>query len=354
MNQQLQRLDVSHFRSHASRGLELGPVTAIVGPNGAGKTNLLEALWFLATTRSFRAVRETEMIAWGQPALHVVVDEYEIRLAQEPRVQKAVRIRGVAHRPLEYLGELRAILFTPDSLNIVSGSPAERRRFIDTLLSQRERETAQALLRYRRVLNQRNALLRLIAGGRASASELEPWDQQLVSLGVAITSARIRVVDQLAGPVERYYHDISGQPAAQLRLIYRPSIDLDMRVFRQQLAEIRDREVAAQITLIGPHRDDLAVDLDGHPAASHASRGETRSIVLALKWAESDLVQDADHRPLLLLDDLFSELDGRHRDALQQLLVAHQTVCTTTDPDNLPQSARANASLVDLSIKGPN
>lgn len=289
------------------------------------------------------------MISWGESGLRVTADEVEVRLAREPKAQKIVMVRGVVRRPLDYLGEVRAILFTPDSLSIIIGSPAERRRFLDTILSQSNRLIAQTLVRYRHVLGQRNALLRLIALGRADVAELQPWDQQLASLGTAITRARQATTTRLMETLPGFYRSMSGQPSDELGLTYQAGAGDSQEDFLARLEEFRDRELRGQVTLVGPHRDDFIVSLNGHLAGPHASRGEVRSIVLALKWAESQLMTDEDHQPILLLDDLFSELDGLHRDALQQLLSAHQTICTTTDRHNLPTGLGTAATVVEIS-----
>ncbi len=348
MEQRLTGFEVSNFRSHADRRIELGPLTAFIGPNGAGKTNLLEALWFLATTRSFRAAREIEMIAWGQAGLRVAANDYEIRLVQEPRVQKLVMVRGVPQKPLDYLGEIRTILFTPDSLAVVSGAPGDRRRFVDTILSQRNQLVAHALVAYRHVLVQRNALLRLISFGQAAPAELVPWNQQLVAHGETITTAREGLIAFLNEVVPDHYRDISERPDDTLRLEYQPSSGRSTEGFLERLERLEQREIQSQMTLVGPHRDDFLVLLNGYPAAPHASRGEIRSIVLALKWGESAVMHDDEHPPLLLLDDLFSELDEHHRAALERLLATHQTVCTTTDRNNLPPALRHQASVIEL------
>ncbi|MEK7460596.1 MAG: DNA replication/repair protein RecF [Patescibacteria group bacterium] len=345
----LTQVELENFRSHRHRSLKLGGATIFVGPNGVGKTNILEAIWCLATTRPFRTSRDSELIHWEAASTAVVGDAFEMRLVREPIIRKALFIGGVPRRPLEYLGELRAVLFTPDSLAILSGPPRERRRFLDTLLAQGDRSAARELVAYRQLLVQRNALLRLIHLGQAGAGELEPWDSQLIVLGSRLTQRRADILDILVPQILKYYGRLGGLEARSLAIMYQPIGSADPAVFAERLAANRAREIALQVTLVGPHRDDFLVSLRGHPLADYGSRGEIRTVLLALKWAEYDyLARDQETRPILLLDDLFSELDPAHRQALAEFLDNVQAVITTTDCGHLPQHLTKRATIIEL------
>jgi DNA replication and repair protein RecF len=324
-----------------------------MGPNGVGKTNLLESLWCLATTRSFRANHEGELIRWEAAGAKVTGDDFEIRIVREPMVSKSLFIRGVSYRPLDYLGELKAVLFTPDSLGIISGSPSNRRRFLDTLLSQRSRQGARDLLKYRHVVASRNALLRLIGLSRARRDELSPWDSQLAELGARLTKERALLIESLTPRAVADFRVFGGQTARELQFTYQATGATDPEVFLAELHKLFDRELRFQATLLGPHRDDLAIWLDGRPIGEHGSRGEIRTALLAIKSAEYHTLlekkTDAGLAPLLLLDDLFSELDERHREALGEFLAQGQTIITTTELAHLPRELQRKATVIQLS-----
>lgn len=343
----LSQLILQNFRSHRDRTIELGPVTAIVGPNGVGKTNILEAVWVLATTRSFRTNRELDLVHWDEGHTEITGGDYMIRIVREPSYQKGLFIRGVPHRTVEYLGELPAVLFTPDSLKIATGTPADRRRFLDTIVAQQSKDLARTLLRYRQVVIQRNALLRLIRDHRSRPADLEPWDEQLINLGMRIIQARRLLADQLMERVGQRYAQLANRPAEPLELVYRATSGDTEDDFRGRLARQREREIALQTTLVGPHRDDIEFLLRGR-LLEYASRGEVRTVMLALKWSECEVVAQGGQIPLLLLDDLFSELDQHHREAIAGLLQTTQSLCTTTDLSHIPTSLTGSLRLVEL------
>lgn len=339
---------VDNFRSHEHLQVKLGPLTIIHGPNGAGKTNLIEALWMLATTRSFRTVRDSTVVRWGAEAARVVADSFELVVVRSPSPAKIMRIRGVIRNGIDYLGELRAVLFLPESFRILLGGPEERRRFFDTILAQQDRVVARLLLTYRRIVRQRNQLLLAIAQGNARETELDPWDKQLIETGVAITSARRVLVEQLAAPFMAHHHELGPERSRPVGLTYQPAASEDPAEYQARLLAARPRELALGVTLVGPHRDDLVITLDGRPAADHGSRGELRRILVALKWAEVDLYTRNNALILLLLDDVFSEFDAAARAAVLKLPRKVQTILTTTDLTFLAGDRPADAVLVAL------
>lgn len=348
----LVRLELENFRSHRAFVAELGPQTILVGPNGAGKTNILEALWALATTRSFRALHDADMIHWAAPAAWVRGDGYELRLVREPSLKKVMVAHGVVQRPLEYLGQLRAVLFTPESLAVLTGPPAGRRRFLDTLLAQSSRAAARELAWYRQILGQRNALLRLIHEGRAGQEELTVWNEQLIRAGSSMTAKRQDLLASLAALTNQSHSRLAGLPQ-ELVFRYFATGSPEPAEFAERLYRASSREAAFQATLVGPHRDDFVIESRGRPVGSVGSRGEIRTVVLALKWAEFTCLAERAHDeerepPIILLDDLFSELDQAHREALEELLQTEQVVVTATELEYLPPLLAQRGQIIHL------
>lgn len=302
----------------------------------------------LATTRSFRTNRDYQAIHWDARATHVTSGDWELTLARDPKPQKVCQIRGVVHRPVEYLGSLRAVLFTPASFELFA-SPAGRRLWLDTILAQHNRASAHRLLQYRQIIRQRNALLRAIAQHRAVAAELAVWNTTLATVAAELTRDRATLLAALTPNIQAHFLALAaGADETRLGLTYRPSGPADAVKFLGQLAELQERELALQATLLGPHRDDVLLTLGDHPAEEHASRGQLRRILLALKWAELDQLGADDTPILLLLDDVFSELDADHRTALAEMTRAAQTVITTTDLGALNPQLITGATIVTL------
>lgn len=345
----LQQLSLVNFRSHTARSIELASRTVIVGSNGIGKTNVLEALWLLATTKSFRSTRIEQIVRWDADATQVRLDDWEFIVARVPQLAKVFKVRGIVRRPIDYLGTLRSVLFTPDSYRLLIDGPPERRRFLDTISAQSDRALARLLIQYRQILKQRNTLLRHIRFQGAPITDLAIWDEQLVATALQITAARTQLLDKLRPHIQTYHAAIGGTRAAKLVVNYQPSSPASIDHFYKKLADVRDRELATQISLIGPHRDTFSIELAGRPAEMHASRGELRRILLALKWAEVTLLRETEAPLLLLLDDVFSEFDAEHRAALFELTREVQTVLTTTELHHLPPDfLDSQTTVVDL------
>ena len=360
----LRELELDHFRSYERLRLSLGPgLTLLVGDNAAGKSNLLEAVALLAMTRSPRASTEGEMIGWSalaaasleEPAVARVGGraeradgpvQVEIALVARadaqgrpaptrtgaPLTSKRLRLNGVARRATQVVGRISAVLFTTLDIEILTGPPSRRRRFLDLLIAQSDRGYARAYGRYDKAVTQRNAVLKRMAEGAAGAGELAPWDDVLAEAGGAVLAARASAVAALAELAPARHRFLAPEPeagAGPLRLDYQPALhtapwppgdrptpDDAGALLRDAMAAARRREVAAGATLVGPHRDDVALLLGDRPAGRYASRAQQRSIALALRLAEADLLrQRAGEAPILLLDDLFSELDAARREA---------------------------------------
>ncbi|MSQ06921.1 MAG: DNA replication and repair protein RecF [Dehalococcoidia bacterium] len=374
----LSRLVLTNFRSLLQLDLALpAGVVVFFGDNAQGKTTLLEAAYLLAIGRSFRADAEREVLnfqaaAGGESALvggHIAKggesDALHLQiyvgfrpvgaapaaaagpdaLEQAPQrpglnysVQKEVRVSRSRRTAAGLVGLLGAVLFSAEDIQLVQGPPSGRRRYLDILSSQADPMYLKSLQRYQRMVQQRNRLLRALREGRAQAPELEFWDQELVREGSLITWQRRQATIALSRLCDAEYRQLSGS-AEELTLRYQPSMppgeDLadTQRGFRQRLARLRPRELAAGATLLGPHRDDFLLLSKGVDLGVFASRGEARTLALALRLAEAAYLSAArGDEPVVLLDDVLSELDAsRRRLVLQKVAGYQQALITTTD-----------------------
>jgi DNA replication and repair protein RecF len=334
------------------------------GPNAAGKTSLLEAIVLLAWGRSHRTSTEGELVRWGQELARVEAsvgrpdaqpedrDAIEVALVRTPGggARKRIRVNGVARRATSLAGALRTVMFAPEDMLLVAGSPTLRRDALDRIAGERSPAYARDLSTYGRVLQQRNSLLRRIREEQASRAELRFWDGSLLDAGAAVREERARLLEALAGPLGAAHAEIAPDEAAAGRLVMAYSTNAPQlgqetvrEALERRLAETADKEVWNGSTLIGPHRDDVVFELDGRPLASFASRGQQRTAILAFKLAELDLLTALDGRPpLLLLDDVFSELDPERRSHLVRRIAGlPQAFVTTTTLDDLDPGLRS-------------
>jgi DNA replication and repair protein RecF len=357
----LERLEVVDFRNHDRASVELpAGVSALVGPNGVGKTNLLEAVGYLATLGSHRVGQDAALIRAGSSSavIRATVQRAGRRLLVDLEFRPGSGVRGRVNgaavpRARDLLGVVRATVFAPEDLGLVRGDPEERRRFLDTLATQRLPRYHGSRQDYDRVLRQRNTLLRS-AGGRLPASALatlEVWDEKLASAGAEIWSERLRLVAALTPRVELAYQSLAGRDD-MVEVAYVSSVagtaglDPDpaklAQALRERLVADRAREVERGITLSGPHRDDLALALRGLPARTHASHGEAWSLALALRLGSHRLLAEEGEEPVLLMDDVFAELDRQRRDRVAEAaLAAEQTIVTAAIPEELPGELNA-------------
>ncbi len=341
----LRHLWLNDFRSFHSAELAMGDgITGIVGANGQGKTNLLEAMGWLATMRSFRGVPAEALVRHGcdqaviraevcWPDREVLI---EAELAARGRNRVQINRQRLA-RSRDLLGGLRVSVFSPDDLGLVKGGPAERRRYLDeTLVALHPRHDA-VQREVDRVLAQRNALLRQ-AGGRldpSAAFTLDVWDAKLAAAGETLAAARRHLVERLVPEVRLAYVQLAGMDDIEVTAIYQSSWDGPLA---DALAEARVDDVRRGVTLVGPHRDELELGIGGLPARTHGSQGEQRGLALALRLAAHRLVTAAvETTPVLLLDDVFSELDPDRSEALLAHLPAGQAVLTSAS--GLPRGA---------------
>jgi DNA replication and repair protein RecF len=337
----VRRLSLTDFRNYAGATLELDDgLTVVTGDNGQGKTNLVEALAWLATLESFRGAPADALVRAGADRavlradiLHAdgraVLAEAELPRTGRHRVQ--INRQRLA-RARDLLGVLQVSVFSPDDLALVKGGPGERRRYLDATLVALHRKHDSLRIDLERILRQRNTLLKQ-ASGRLSPEiglTLDVWDAKLTSTGEALGHARAELTAELEPLVGKAYADIAGDPS-EVRLRYEPG----WRVtgLAAALAASRAEDLRRQLTLVGPHRDDVDVDLAGLPARTHASQGEQRCVAFALRLAAHIAVTERlGSPPLLLLDDVFSELDRDRAHALVAHLPAAQVVVTTAGP----------------------
>ena len=313
----------------------------MVGDNAVGKTNLIEALWMLARGKSFRAGHDREMIRYATEIGRVkgVADGGELEVVIIPH--KRYLVNGVPKRRMDFVGKLPAVLFRPEDMELIAGSPHVRREYLDGVLEQVDAEYRRSLLSYKKGLRQRNKLLERIRDGEAQHSQLLFWDQLLIKNGDVIAQKR----QELIGFVnEAFGRDKISQVFGGLEMVYDRSVVSEGRL--QQYAR---EEVAAGITLVGPHRDNFLVIANKRDLSVYGSRGEQRLAILALKLAELSFVTGKiGQRPLLLLDDIFSELDHEHREDVLQVVGQQQTILTTTDLHLVEPKYRRKMELINL------
>lgn len=351
----LEALDLVGFRAYDELAARFGDGPQLIwGPNAAGKTSLLEAIVVLARGSSHRTGGDAELIRWGAEvarlagsvgdnALEVVL----VRPGSPAAAQggrKRIRVNGVARRAAALGERLRVVLFAPEDMLLVVGSPGLRRSVIDQLAAAAVPGYAAELSTYGRALQQRNGLLRAIREETATRDELRYWDRPFLDAGSAVVEARLALLGRLAEPLAAANLEIAPEEvdAGPLRLEYATNApaaagESAREALARRLAETAEKEVWNGTTLVGPHRDDATFRLAGRDLADFASRGQQRTAILALKLAELDLLASVDGRPpLLLLDDVFSELDPARRGHLVRRIAAlPQAFVTTTTPDDL-------------------
>ncbi|WP_431945456.1 DNA replication/repair protein RecF [Actinacidiphila sp. bgisy167] len=350
-------LSLADFRCYARVEVPLDPgVTAFVGPNGQGKTNLVEAVGYLATLGSHRVASDAPLVRMGADRAivraSVVQGERQqlVELEINPgRANRARLNRSSQVRPRDLLGIVRTVLFAPEDLALVKGDPGERRRFLDELLTARTPRLAGVRSDYERVLKQRNTLLKSAAmarrhGGRgADLSTLDIWDQHLARAGAELLAQRLDLTHALQPLADKAYEQLApgGGPVV---LEYRSSIGERIAgasgreqlygLLLEALGEARRQEIERGVTLVGPHRDDLSLKLGQLPAKGYASHGESWSYALALRLASYELLRADGGEPVLVLDDVFAELDARRRARLAELVAPGEQVLVTAAVDD--------------------
>jgi len=411
----IDRLCLTDFRNYAHLDLAL-PAGLVVfnGRNAQGKSNILEAITLCAMSKSFRTANERELVRFGSEGHFTRVEATVLRRRDQVQVEvvvadtgrsaegmpdhsvasgdslapppptgmprKRIRVNGVPRRAMDLVGQITAVIFSPSDLDLVIGSPGDRRRFLDLTLCQVHPSYCRTLSQYQKVLLQRAALLRRIRDDKENQGDLRFWDEQLATLAAPIMLERALFLEQATGAAARVYAALAhadqeresvaaghsseirqgavAEDSAGLRLVYRPSYDGSLAAgsaevsagLRSRLSSLRQREIAQGANVLGPHRDDLAFFADGMDISTYGSRGQQRSVALALKLAELDYIEhETGDQPILLLDDVLSELDEeRRRDLLGAIHSLDQVLLTTTDIASLPSEVRSLAHVYQV------
>ncbi len=374
----LQHLSLTNFRNYTRLEISLpdGPIL-LHGANAQGKTSLLEAIYYLATGRSPWTSSDRELLNWRAENdmlpfsrvcaevqnRHASVTRIEITLfrdqADQTRFRKEIKVNGLKKRAVDLLGEVNVVLFLPQDLALIEGTPTDRRRYLNITLAQTNPQYAQALITLDKSLTQRNALLRRLSMRGSDSGELGYWDDQLINAGSTIIAGRQRLLRELEGLAQEVHRELTGSKE-MLELHYLPSftptakadgqlsfdvpgLDLHRQLspdeiapqFREALTGMRREEIARGMTLIGPQRDEMRFSVNGRDLGRFGSRGQARTAVLAIKLAEMRWMQSATHEwPVLLLDEFIAELDAERRAyLLDHINGANQSILTTTEPD---------------------
>jgi DNA replication and repair protein RecF len=357
-------LSLTNFRNYVRQEFAFAPGRVLLlGENAQGKTNVLEAVFLLAVGRSERAMTDADYIAWSarddaQPVARIAGTALradgevtvELSIAGRPGAtgmiaSKRFRLNGVAKRMADAAGAIAAVLFTTDDMELVRGAPSGRRRYLDVMLTQMDRRYGRALSRYGKVVTQRNALLKRIREGDAKKGELGYWDDELSREAADLLIARAAACERLSPLAAASHTRLSGERET-LAVAYAPRFDWSpariataspeeiAETLTERLRATQARDIGAGLTLTGPHRDDVTLTLDGEPAASFASRGQQRTAALALRLAEAALLHErTGERPVLLLDDVLSELDEARRASVLGAIDADQALITSADAD---------------------
>jgi DNA replication and repair protein RecF len=326
----LKKITLRNFRNYPKKTFDFDSgATLIVGPNAIGKTNILEAIYALCIGKSFRAEKEDEVIKDGESVTAVTTDELEIIFDNRGRFTKTYRVNGVGKRQIDFVGNLRAVLFCPQDIEIATDSPSIRRKYLDSVLNQIFKDYRISLHVYEKALRQRNRLLWQIRESRITNQEsrglLDYWNNLLIDNGAIIHNRRKDYLNYLNLP---YDHSI---------------------ISAERLERYSAEEIGAATTLVGPHRDDFKVMVKGKSAKSFGSRGEQRLAVFNIKLGELSYIEKiTGEKPILLLDDIFSELDHENRHKVLEIIPKQQTIMTTTDLHLVDRHSLNNLELITL------
>jgi DNA replication and repair protein RecF len=351
----LKSITLQNFRNYEKTEFKFsGKTTLIIGENTAGKTNLIEAIYFLATGKSFKTDRDSEIIKFGEkvarvtgqinPSTSLGVKKLEVVIAitEAIRPLKRYLVNGVSKRRVDFAENFSAVIFSPEDLDIIALSPSLRRRFLDEILEQTDRDYRAALTSYSKALRQRNALLQIVQEtGKRSERQFEYWDDILIENGQLITKKREELINFLNTESKEIFACV---------LNYDKSV-----ISKDRLLQYQAGEVGAGITLVGPHRDDFLVkmlnaeDSTAHELKFFGSRGQERLAVLQLKFLELSYIEKRlGQRPILILDDVFSELDERHIDLVLDEIPKQQTIITTTHKEFISKRFLKEVAIIEL------
>ena len=353
----IRSLELENYRNYESLHLNFDDhINVFYGDNAQGKTNALEAMFLCATTKSHRGSKDREMIRFGAEESHIklIVEKQgvpcRIDMHLKKNRSKGVAVNGIPiHKVTELFGILNVIFFSPEDLGIIKNSPAERRRFIDLELCQLDKVYTHNLINYNKVVSQRNKLLKEIDYRKDLLDTLEIWDMQMVRYARSVIERRQEFVKELGRIMAEIHGSITGS-REKIRLEYAPNVDAS--VIERKLAGERARDLKAKVSLTGPHRDDLLFFINDIDVRQFGSQGQQRSIVLSYKLAEAAVIEEIiEQKPVLLLDDVMSELDGRRRDALVTAMEGgSQTFITTANIDYFNETMLNKSDVIHLPL----
>lgn len=354
----LKSIKLENFRNYKSLSMDF-PRKAIIliGDNTQGKTNFLEAVRFLSLFKSFRNSTALDLIKWGESYIRVegkftgkkFEDSILGVLSKEegvPRAKRVVKQNGVIKKVRDVVGSFNTVLFSPDDIRLVTTSPAVRRKYIDIVIGQIDRFYYDNLLSFIKILDNRNKLLKSISRGISNVGELDFWDEELILKGNEITSARKKMFEFANTLSSGFYSEISGK-SHKFKLMYLPSFKSNFSY--SDIRKNRISEIERETTFKGPHRDDFNFLLDENDLSKYGSRGEQRTAMLALKLSELAFIEEkTKERPVLLLDDVFSELDSKRKKYLIKTLENYQVFITATDLDSIDDEYVRNANVLNV------
>ena len=336
----IRSLKLKNFRNYDSLNIDLSPNTNIFfGENAQGKTNVLESIFVAGTTKSHRSSKDRELIRFGEEEAHIemIVDRrnlvYEIDMHLKKNHAKGVAInKSPIHRAGELYGIINLVFFSPENLNIIKNAPSERRRFMDMELCQLDPLYLTDLAGYNHIVNQRNKLLKELHVNSRLLDTLDIWDMQMVQYGIRVIQKRQEFVEELNRVIQEIHRNLTGG-LEHLEVIYEPSTEQEN--FEETLFRNRDRDIRMKMTSSGPHRDDLCLMADGIDIRKFGSQGQQRTAALSLKLSEIYLVKNKiKDTPVLLLDDVLSELDSSRQTCLLDSIHDIQTMVTCTGLDD--------------------
>lgn len=338
----LEKLKITNFRNLEDAVIEFSPKTTIlVGKNAQGKTNILEAIHLLALSKSFRSSKTLDLIKWESNFLRVSgnfnadesdeeIESMDVFFERQPNKRSRLSINKSEFKAKDYVGRFTAVTFIPDDVLLLTGSPSYRRKYLDILISQISREYLYALSDYGKTIKERNALLGMIAMGKSQKNELKFWNERLVKYGELIIKKRKEILKKIGNKLTKIIKNISNVEI-DIKIKYKPSINDEDR-FEEIIYAEENGDILYKTTRKGPHRDDFEIMAEGRNLGEYGSRGEIRSALLALKICELEIIQEINgKKPILLLDDVFSELDSFRQKALLEVINSYQSIITTTD-----------------------
>lgn len=335
----IKSIKLTNFRNHESLNIHFDSnLTLILGANGIGKTNILEAIYLLSTSKSLKAEKDTELIKFDEEFCRIEAEvqkngdeaELELFIGRSPHneqlAKKNLKVNKISRRSSSFIQNLHSVIFAPQDIEIIAGSPTQRRKFIDNILVQTHIEYLKLSNDYVKVLRQRNKTLEMINKFQKGREVLPIWTEKLIELGTEIQNHRKSLFLTLNEVINKHIKILNAN-SSEIELIYQPNIINHARFW-----DYAEKEIINRTTLIGPHRDDFRIVLNNIDISKFGSRGQQRTSLMALKLAEIDYIENkTGYRPLLLLDDIFSELDEIHRDAIKNIADAQQTIITSTE-----------------------